>query len=81
MARPSPLQEVLHDTVAHRSTVSPRFGIAYAVAHRTVIRGGLGMFYARPQGNLIFSQLNLPPITQISQLENANLGNLGGGGN
>lgn len=59
---------------------SPRFGFAYAVAPQTVVRGGFGIFYARPQGNLIFSQLNIPPITQISQLENANLSNPGGGG-
>ncbi len=59
---------------------SPRFGFAYAMPHNTVIRGGYGIFYARPQGNLIFSQMNLPPITQIAQLENGNLANPGGGG-
>ncbi len=59
---------------------SPRFGFAYAMPHSMVIRGGYGIFYARPQGNLIFSQMNLPPITQIAQLENGNLTNPGGGG-
>jgi hypothetical protein len=36
------------------------------------------MFYARPQGNMIFSQVNVPPILQVSQFENGNLTNPGG---
>ncbi|MCU1236289.1 MAG: TonB-dependent receptor [Candidatus Solibacter sp.] len=57
---------------------SPRFGFAYAATSKTVIRGGYGMFFARPQGNMIFSQLNVPPITLLSQFENGNLSNPGG---
>ena len=57
----------------------PRFGFAYAVTPKTVVRGGYGTYYTRAQGNMIFSQLNIPPITQITQLYNANLGNPGGG--
>jgi hypothetical protein len=40
--------------------------------------GGVGMFYARPQGNMIFSQVNVPPILQVAQFENGNLSNPGG---
>ncbi|HEY6389950.1 MAG TPA: carboxypeptidase regulatory-like domain-containing protein, partial [Bryobacteraceae bacterium] len=57
---------------------SPRFGFAYAATSRTVIRGGYGMFFARPQGNMIFSQVNVPPILALSQFENGNLANPGG---
>ncbi len=57
---------------------SPRIGFAYAAISKTVIRGGYGMFFARPQGNMIFSQVNVPPILLVSQFENGNLANPGG---
>jgi hypothetical protein len=57
---------------------SPRFGFAFAATDKTVIRGGYGMFFARPQGNMIFSQVNVPPILLVSQFENGNLSNPGG---
>jgi hypothetical protein len=57
---------------------SPRFGFAYAATGKTVIRGGYGIFFARPQGNMIFSQVNVPPILLTSQFENGNLANPGG---
>ena len=57
----------------------PRFGFAYALTPKTVLRGGYGTYYTRAEGNIIFSQLNLPPITQLTQLYNANLGNPAGG--
>src|SRR5260370_5643800 len=57
---------------------SPRFGFAYAATSKTVIRGGYGMFCARPRGNMIFSQVNVPPILLVSQFENGNLSNPGG---
>ncbi len=59
----------------------PRFSCAYSIGDdgRTSVRGGIGLFYDRPQGNIIFSSVNLPPILQISQYENGNLGNPSGG--
>ncbi|MCU1263525.1 MAG: TonB-dependent receptor [Bryobacterales bacterium] len=57
---------------------SPRFGFAYQLTGKTVLRGGYGMFFNRPQGNMIFSQVNVPPILQVSQFENGNLSNPGG---
>ncbi len=59
----------------------PRFSGAYSIGDdgRTSVRGGIGLFYDRPQGNIIFSSVNLPPILQISQYENGNLGNPSGG--
>ena len=61
------------------STFGPRIGFAYAVDAETVVRGGFGMFYNRPEGNLTFSQVNLPPILQITQFDNGNLSNPAGG--
>ncbi len=44
---------------------APRFGFAYDVTGRQslVIRGGVGMFYDRPQGNVVFDLLRNPPTT------------------
>lgn len=56
----------------------PRIGFAFQANQKTVLRGGYGIFYNRPQGNLIFSQVNLPPFLQISQFENGSSENPGG---
>jgi hypothetical protein len=44
---------------------APRFGFAYSVRgdQSLVIRGGGGMFYDRPQGNVVFDLLQNPPTT------------------
>jgi hypothetical protein len=51
----------------------PRLSFSYTLNPATVIRGGGGLFYDKPEGNLIFSQLNLPPVLANEAYENFNL--------
>ena len=69
---PSGAPRGLYDS---KGLFAPRFGFAYNPVQNTVIRGGFGMFYDRPEGNVTFSQLNLPPFLQISEYDNGNLSN------
>jgi hypothetical protein len=57
----------------------PRLGFAYAADDKTVVRGGFGVFYYRPEGNITFSQVNIQPFLSISEFDNGNLGTLGTG--
>ncbi len=60
---------------------APRFGFSYSPFKddRTAIRGGIGIFYDKPEGNIIFSQLNIPPFIQSSTFQSGNLSNPSGG--
>jgi hypothetical protein len=51
----------------------PRLSFAYSLNPMTVIRGGTGLFYDKPEGNVIFSQLNIPPVLDNVTYENFNL--------
>ncbi len=51
----------------------PRVSFAYSLNEATVIRGGTGLFYDKPEGNLIFSQLNIPPVLDNVTYENFNI--------
>lgn len=53
--------------------VMPRLSFSYSVDANTVIRGGAGLFYDKPEGNLVFSQLNVPPVLANVTYENFNL--------
>jgi hypothetical protein len=57
----------------------PRLSFAYSLNAATVIRGGTGLFYDKPEGNLIFSQLNIPPILDNVTYENFNISAPSGG--
>jgi hypothetical protein len=51
----------------------PRLSFSYSLDANTVIRGGGGLFYDKPEGNLVFSQLNIPPVLANVAYENFNL--------
>jgi hypothetical protein len=59
----------------------PRFGAAYDVTgeQRVVIRGGVGLFYDRPDGNTVFSIPGNPPIADSQDLRYGQLQTLGQG--
>jgi hypothetical protein len=59
--------------------VMPRLSAAYSLSESTVVRGGVGIFYDRPEGNLIYSQVNLPPFLPSISVENGNLADPLGG--
>jgi hypothetical protein len=61
--------------------LGPRFGVAYDVTGESnlVLRGGIGVFYDRPDGNTVFSTPGNPPIATAQDLRNGQLATLGQG--
>jgi hypothetical protein len=62
----------LYDT---HQLIMPRLSAAYSLNQKTVIRAGVGVFHDKPEGNVIFSQVNLPPFVPSVSVENGNLAN------
>jgi len=51
--------------------VSPRFGFVYDLSGQgtTIVRGGAGVFYDRPQGNMVFDMISNAPGVLNSTLQ------------
>jgi hypothetical protein len=69
-----------------RHLFAPRFSFAWTPGSsgEMAVRGGVGLFYDRPEGNLLFGgggngPVNSPPYVLSSQYENGNLAAPGGG--
>jgi hypothetical protein len=62
--------------------VSPRFGFVYDVSGKgtTILRGGAGVFYDRPQGNQVFDMIANAPGVLVSRLEWGRLQDLSSAG-
>jgi hypothetical protein len=63
--------------------VSPRLGVVYDLTGegRTIVRGGFGIFYDRPQGNIVFDTINNAPSLLQPQVQWGLLQDLHGGAN
>ncbi|PYX89929.1 MAG: hypothetical protein DMG67_13900 [Acidobacteria bacterium] len=63
------------------SKFAPRFGFAFAPFSdgKTSIRGGFGIFYDTPEGNMDFDELSNPPFATTVDLQNGSLSNPSGG--
>jgi hypothetical protein len=63
------INDQLQDGNAFR--VSPRFGFAYDINGNgdTIVRGGAGVFYDRPQGNMVFDMVANAPGVLNSRLQ------------
>lgn len=58
---------------------APRLGFAYSLTSKTVLRGGFGMFFDKPEGNIIFGQPGIVPFLQSVTYQNGNLSSPTGG--
>jgi hypothetical protein len=68
-------------TDGNKFKVSPRLGLAYDITGKQnlVARGGFGIFYDRPQGNMVFELPTNPPGLQVTTLNNGTAADIGSG--
>jgi hypothetical protein len=61
---------------------APRFGVAYDLtgAQKFIVRGGAGLFFDRPNGNSVFSQVGNPPFSTSTTVRYSQLQNIESGG-
>ena len=64
-----------------QGNAGPRLSVAWSPGGTgaMAVRGGVGLFFDRPEGNLYFPLVNNPPFSLSSQYENGNLAAPGGG--
>jgi hypothetical protein len=63
------IEDQLQDGSAFR--ISPRFGFTYDISgnQTTILRGGAGAFYDRPQGNQVFDMIANAPGVLVSSIQ------------
>jgi hypothetical protein len=54
----------------------PRVGIAWSLDDKTVIRAGYGVFYDKPEGNIVFGNTGVVPFVQTVTYTAGNMGAL-----
>ena len=61
---------------------APRFGVAYDLtgAQKFILRGGAGLFFDRPNGNSVFSQVGNPPFSTSTTVRYSQLQSIGTSG-
>jgi hypothetical protein len=59
---------------------APRLGFAYSLNSKTSIRGGAGLFFDKPEGNIIFGQPGVVPFLYSATFTNGQLANPAGPG-
>jgi hypothetical protein len=66
---------------APKNLFAPRFGFSFSPFNddKTTIRGGFGIFYDKPEGNIIFGQTGVVPFLSSVQYNNGNLSNITNG--
>lgn len=64
-----------------KGAFGPRVGFAFDMTGRqqTVLRGGVGLFYERLEGNFLFGRINNPPFVSTASIYSANIENPAGG--